>query len=186
MNLNIFVGTLTDDKMPIFSRGDETFYLSHLDCRGVKLPVVVSQYYFEAYTGKRVECTAFMRTTRVVPEKKRSLFSYLYVVLIRPVGEDTDDDRRVEICGKITELSDIDLTPDNRVKREIKLEYQVQFGNVCCETVSCRCFDEVARITLSLEVGDLIKVSGYMTGGRRSLRLIVKELQKEKALMEVH
>lgn len=173
-NLNRFTGLLKNDKFVISLNGEEKFYLTHLCSYGCDLPVVMSEHYHNEFAGKRVECIAFPKKTRLKPGKKTTVFSYLYCILVQETNEEADS-RYVEIEGKVTALQDLELSHNNVVMRKLELECPVNFDKPTIETVPCRIFDQIARQSLAISIGDSIRVHGYVSGGRRSLRVIVQK-----------
>lgn len=175
-NFNTFSGVLQKDHQPFLENGSEVFYMTHLLSYGAYLPVVVSEHFFKAFAGKRVECKAFPRKTRRNIDGKRKVFSYLYCIHVKETECETDL-RYVKIEGIVKELGDLDLTKDNYSIVKFELECHVSFDKPVVVSVPCRAFDSVAREMLAIRTGDEVEVTGYISGGRRSLRVIVQKVK---------
>lgn len=181
-NFSRVVGVVQDDVKPLFMNEDESFIMTHVACSNAFVPVVMSEYFFNEYTGKRVEIVGYPKiASRKGKNKKVS--SYYYGVFVKGTT-DEQDVRYIEIEGTISELCDLEFDYRNRCVRTFELECQMQFDRPTAEKVPCRIYGRQARESLCLHVGDTVRINGFISGGHNSLRVIVQKYEKITKDME--
>lgn len=180
-NVNSYVGVLQEDRYVFTTHGLEELYKTHLMCVGASIPVVMPRTAHELYAGKRVQIDAFPRISRKRVNGKRGVFAYLSCLDIE-LTDSTYENRYVKIYGKV--MSNMDLIEgDGRVtSMHFEMECEVPTGNGRTVTAlaPCRAFDNVARKMKSLKKGDMITVTGYISGDRESLRVVVNYYIKDE------
>ena len=180
-NVNSYVGVLQEDGYVFTTHGLEELYMTHLMCVGASIPVVMPRTAHELYAGKRVQIDAFPRISRKRVNGKRGVFAYLSCLDIE-LTDSTYENRYVKIYGKV--MSNMDLIEgDGRVtSMHFEMECEVPTGNGRTVTAlaPCRAFDNVARKMKSLKKGDMITVTGYISGDRESLRVVVNYYIKDE------
>lgn len=180
-NVNSYVGVLQEDRYVFTTHGLEELYMTHLMCVGASIPVVMPRTAHELYAGKRVQIDAFPRISRKRVNGKRGVFAYLSCLDIE-LTDGTYENRYVKIYGKV--MSNMDLIEgDGRVtSMHFEMECEVPTGNGRTVTAlaPCRAFDNVARKMKSLKKGDMITVTGYISGDRESLRVVVNYYIKDE------
>lgn len=180
-NVNSYVGVLQEDRYVFTTHGLEELYMTHLMCVGASIPVVMPRTAHELYAGKRVQIDAFPRISRKRVNGKRGVFAYLSCLDIE-LTDSTYENRYVKIYGKV--MSNMDLIEgDGRVtSMHFEMECEVPTGNGRTVTAlaPCRAFDNVARKMKSLKKGDMITVTGYISGDRESLRVVVNYYIKDE------
>lgn len=180
-NVNSYVGVLQEERYVFTTHGLEELYMTHLMCVGASIPVVMPRTAHELYAGKRVQIDAFPRISRKRVNGKRGVFAYLSCLDIE-LTDSTYENRYVKIYGKV--MSNMDLIEgDGRVtSMHFEMECEVPTGNGRTVTAlaPCRAFDNVARKMKSLKKGDMITVTGYISGDRESLRVVVNYYIKDE------
>lgn len=178
-NINRITGVLEATNTKAYVARGEQYYLAYLIRGEVTIPVIVSKYYSQTFDGKHVVCDGVICVAS--PEVKRDckILSYFYCLLMNESSEEKDTGY-VKIEGTIDKLWDIELTPSNSVVRKLKLECSVDLDRPAKRSAPCRCFSVVARKSLELQVGDNIVVTGYVSGNRTALRVVVKNYEKIK------
>ena len=180
-NVNSYVGVLQEDRYVFTTHGLEELYMTHLMCVGASIPVVMPRTAHELYAGKRVQIDAFPRISRKRVNGKRGVFAYLSCLDIE-LTDSTYENRYVKIYGKV--MSNMDLIEgDGRVtSMHFEMECEVPTGNGRTVTAlaPCRAFDNIARKMKSLKKGDMITVTGYISGDRESLRVVVNYYIKDE------
>lgn len=180
-NVNSYVGVLQEDRYVFTTHGFEELYMTHLMCVGASIPVVMPKTAHELYAGKRVRIDAFPRICRKRINNKRGVFAYLSCLDIE-LTDSTYESRYVKIYGKVMSHMDL-IEGDGRItSMHFELECEVPTGNGKTVTAlaPCRAFDNVARKMKSLKKGDMITVTGYISGDRESLRVVVNYYIKDE------
>ena len=182
INVNSYVGVLQEDRYVFTTHGLEELYMTHLLCVGSCIPVVMPRTAHELYAGKRVKIDAFPRISRKRVNGKRSVFAYLSCLDIE-LTDNTYENRYVKIYGKVMSHMDLIEGDDRVTSMHFELECTVPTGNGRTVTAlaPCRAFDNVARKMQSLKKGDMITVTGYISGDRESLRVVVNYYIKDEA-----
>lgn len=177
-NINKVVGILhSTDKKAYEARG-ESYYLAYIERGGVTIPIITSKYFASTFNGKKVECTGVICTASSEVYETCQILSYFYCVVINECPEDTRDTGYVRIEGFVKKLWNIELTPSNTVVRKLKLECSVELDKQTTRSAPCRCFSTVARKSLELQEGNYIKAEGYLSGNKRSIRVVLKKYKK--------
>lgn len=182
INVNSYVGVLQEDRYVFTTHGLEELYMTHLLCVGSCIPVVMPRTAHELYAGKRVKIDAFPRISRKRVNGKRCVFAYLSCLDIE-LTDNTYENRYVKIYGKVMSHMDLIEGDDRVTSMHFELECTVPIGNGRTVTAlaPCRAFDNVARKMQSLKKGDMITVTGYISGDRESLRVVVNYYIKDEA-----
>lgn len=182
INVNSYVGVLQEDRYVFTTHGLEELYMTHLLCVGSCIPVVMPRTAHELYAGKRVKIDAFPRISRKRVNGKRGVFAYLSCLDIE-LTDNTYENRYVKIYGKVMSHMDLIEGDDRVTSMHFELECTVPTGNGRTVTAlaPCRAFDNVARKMQSLKKGDMITVTGYISGDRESLRVVVNYYIKDEA-----
>lgn len=182
INVNSYVGVLQKDRYVFTTHGLEELYMTHLLCVGSCIPVVMPRTAHELYAGKRVKIDAFPRISRKRVNCKRGVFAYLSCLDIE-LTDHTYENRYVKIYGKVMSHMDLIEGDDRVTSMHFELECTVPTGNGRTVTAlaPCRAFDNVARKMQSLKKGDMITVTGYISGDRESLRVVVNYYIKDEA-----
>lgn len=182
ININSYVGVLQEDRYVFATHGLEELYMTHLLCVGSCIPVVMPRTAHELYVGKRVKIDAFPRISRKRVNGKRGVFAYLSCLDIE-LTDNTYENRYVKIYGKVMSHMDLIEGNDRVTSMHFELECTVPTGNGRTVTAlaPCRAFDNVARKMQSLKKGDMITVTGYISGDRESLRVVVNYYIKDEA-----
>lgn len=182
INVNSYVGVLQEDRYVFTTHGLEELYMTHLLCVGSCIPVVMPRTAHELYAGKRVKIDAFPRISRKRVNDKRGVFAYLSCLDIE-LTDNTYENRYVKIYGKVMSHMDLIEGDDRVTSMHFELECTVPTGNGRTVTAlaPCRAFENVARKMQSLKKGDMITVTGYISGDRESLRVVVNYYIKGEA-----
>lgn len=178
-NVNTFVGTVGTKRETWQTIKDETFYLTDFTADDYVLPMIMSEFFFEVYRGKRVKVYGFPRETRRRLHGQRRVFTYIYVVHLELADDEEPDCRYVEIEGKVASRNGkVELGSDMDSKIHFELEYTVTFDKDVIITTPCRAFSKVARRLSNIQKGDPMLIRGNITGGNGALRVAVKNFEK--------
>lgn len=178
-NVNTFVGTIGTKRETWQTIQDETFYMTNFEVDGYTLPMVMSEFFFEIWKGKRVRAIAMPRETRRRLRGVRKVFTYLYVIHLECAEEDEPDCRCVEIEGRVASRNGkVELGSDLDSKIHFELEYPVTFDKEVIITTPCRAFSRVARKLSDINKGDQLHIRGVVTGNNGSLRVVVKNFER--------
>ena len=177
-NINKLVGILHATDTKAYEARGESYYLVYLERGSVTIPLITSKYFASIFNEKKVECVGVICTASPEVVETCQVLSYFYCVVISECPEDTRDTGYVRIEGFVKKLWNIELTPSNSVVRKLKLECSVELDKQTVRSAPCRCFSTVARKSLELQEGDYVEAEGYLSGNKRSIRVVLKKYKK--------
>ena len=114
MVISTLVGTLDypAEKVIHYKTDKEKFYLVGLMFGECRIPAVCSEFLLKDIKGK-VEVQGYINSTYKVIEGKRKLFTFLQIINIAEMEEDTQDDDVVVVDVTITHVGDFQISEKN-------------------------------------------------------------------------